>query len=57
MAYGLAVLVMSWRMLASLNATHRELRNMGRAGPAVFRAVTAILMHLVLSRLLGWWLP
>lgn len=31
----------------------RELRNMGRAGPVVFLAVTAILMHLVLSRLIG----
>lgn len=31
----------------------RELRNMGRAGPVVFLAVTAILMHLVLSRLVG----
>jgi putative ABC transport system permease protein len=31
----------------------RELRNMGRAGPVVFLAVTAILMHLVISRLVG----
>lgn len=31
----------------------RELRNMSRAGPVVFLAVTAILMHLVLSRLVG----
>ncbi|MFM7109475.1 MAG: ABC transporter permease [Planctomycetaceae bacterium] len=29
----------------------RELRNMSRMGPVVFLAVTAILMHLVLSRL------
>jgi len=31
----------------------RELRNMGRVAPVVFLAVTAILMHLVLSRLVG----
>jgi len=31
----------------------RELRNMSRAGPLVFLAVTAILMHLVLSRLVA----
>ena len=31
----------------------RELRNMGRAGPVVFLAVTALLLHLVLSRLVG----
>ncbi|MFM9057777.1 MAG: ABC transporter permease, partial [Planctomycetaceae bacterium] len=31
----------------------RELRNMSRMGPVVFLAVTAILMHLVLSRLVG----
>ena len=31
----------------------RKLRNMGRAGPVVFLAVTAILMHMVLSRLVG----
>lgn len=31
----------------------RELRNMSRAGPVVFLAVTAILMHLVISRLIG----
>ena len=31
----------------------RELRNMGRVAPLVFLAVTAILMHLVISRLIG----
>lgn len=31
----------------------RELRNMGRVAPVVFLAVTAILMHLVVSRLVG----
>ena len=31
----------------------RELRNMGLVAPIVFLAVTAILMHLVLSRLVG----
>jgi putative ABC transport system permease protein len=31
----------------------RELRNMGRVAPLVFLAVTAILMHLVVSRLVG----
>jgi putative ABC transport system permease protein len=31
----------------------RELRNMGRVAPVVFLAVTAILMHLVLTRLIG----
>ncbi len=31
----------------------RELRNMGRVAPVVFLAVTAILMHLVISRLIG----
>jgi len=31
----------------------RELRNMGLVAPVVFLAVTAILMHLVLSRLVG----
>jgi putative ABC transport system permease protein len=31
----------------------RELRNMSRAGPVVFLVVTAILMHLVISRLIG----
>ena len=53
MAYGVAVLVMSWPMLASLDATHREPQNMVRAGSVAFRPITAILMHLVLSRLLG----
>jgi putative ABC transport system permease protein len=31
----------------------RELRNMGRVAPVVFLAVTAILMHLVVSRVIG----
>jgi putative ABC transport system permease protein len=31
----------------------RELRNMSRVGPVVFLVVTAILMHLVVSRLIG----
>lgn len=31
----------------------RELRNMSRVAPVVFLAVTAILMHLVVSRLIG----
>lgn len=31
----------------------RELRNMGRVAPLVFLAVSAILMHLVISRLIG----
>ena len=31
----------------------RELRNMGRVAPVVFLAVTAILMHLIVSRLIG----